>query len=67
MELQSPVLAGLPREEEDTKYSDLNLPAALMKKRHIEKIEDCKSLAKIWRMKDWVRETIGTPPGEGGL
>lgn len=62
MELQSPVLVGLSREQED---SDWSLPAALMKKRQAEKIEDYKSLAKSWRMKDQVRETPGTPP-EGG-
>lgn len=65
MELQSPVLAGLPREE-DIKLSDWNLPAAFLKKRHTEKIEGCESLAKSWRMKDRVRDTLETPPEGGG-
>ncbi|XP_075073014.1 regulatory-associated protein of mTOR isoform X1 [Mixophyes fleayi] len=50
MEVQSPVL-GLG-EDEESEFSDWNLPAAFMKKRHCEKIEGCKSLSQSWRMKD---------------
>lgn len=34
-------------------------------KRHTEKIKGCRSLAKIWRMKDRVRDTLETPPVRG--